>query len=389
MKKIVLVIVAVIIAFFIVKAIKNDGGSSQKSWTDNEISASYPENMISESVGSMPSTAEVYIDASGSMKPYFNADGVNMINTVSEFVNQNVEGTSIYFLGNDRPYSGLVKDILGDIKNQPNSQTSTFHDFFAEKASKLDTVNTMVYLVTDGIMSVDKGTAKALVALRGKIESALKGHDNLAMAVFRYKGGYKGDYWDCDGGVHSVKEEISRPYYIIAMGSKESMRWLRSVSPEKLNNPEKRLFLGVHDLAGHKKPVLALGDSAKIKDVNKDVKLILELPQCLKDIDANLVKLYNNEQKLPIKVEKLEGNRLAASIPVTTPLRAGTNKLITITMSEPNKLPIEWTEGWNTTDDSDGPDETTTFGLKELVSGMFNALETDDVLFSADFKYSR
>ena len=217
-KNIVITIVSVIVVVIGVKLLRGCSETPPTDvWVDNRISASFEASTINETVGEMPATAELHIDASGSMKPYFRAEGAGMINTLSEIVNLNESGTSIYFLDNKKKYTGLIRDILGDINKQPNNSNTLFHEFFESAACKIDTTNTIVYLVTDGIMSIHdttKDMSDALVELRGKIENSLKNHPNLAGAVFRYVGGYKGTYWNSKSKGITLKEQIDRFWFI-------------------------------------------------------------------------------------------------------------------------------------------------------------------------------
>lgn len=388
-KNIVIAIVSVIVVIIGVELLPVPPPPTDL-WADNRISACFPKDSINEKIGEMPATAELHIDASGSMKPYFGAEGAGMINTLSEIVNLNESGTSIYFLDNKKKYTGLVRDILGDINKQPNNSHTLFHDFFESAACKIDTTNTIVYLLTDGIMSIHdtkKDMSDALVELRGKIENSLKNHSNLAGAVFRYVGGYKGTYWNSKSEGITLKEQIDRPYYIIALGNKETMRWLESVPVTKLNNPD-RLFMGIHDLDGHKKATLALGENAKIQDINNDVTLILDLPRCLHNIDVANAVLTNDERNLNIKIIK-EESRLKAIIPPTISLRPESDGRIKIELSIPNIVPNRWISEWNCDNDIAGPDSTSTFGLGTLVTGMFNGLEKDSDFLSVVFTYKR
>ena len=388
-KNIVIAIISIIAVVFVVNWLRKPP-IRYNIWVDNRISASFAASTINEEVGKMPATAELHIDASGSMKPYFRAEGAGMINTLSEIVNLNESGTSIYFLDNKKKYTGLVRDILGDINKQPNSSNTLFHDFFESAACKIDTTNTIIYLVTDGIMSIhdtSKDMSDALVELRGKIENSLKNHSNLAGAVFRYVGGYKGAYWNSKSKGIPLKEQIDRPYYIIVLGNKETMRWLESIPVTKLNNPD-RLFMGIHDLEGHKKATLALGENAKIQDINNDVTLILDLPKCLHNIDVANAVLTNNERNLNINIIK-EESRLRAIIPPTIPLRPESDGRIKIELSIPNIVPNRWISEWNCDNDIAGPDSTRTFGLGTLVTGMFNGLEKDSDFLSVVFTYKR
>lgn len=391
-KNIVIAIVSVIVVIIGVEVLRGcvDPPPPTDVWKDNRVIASFPKDSINETVGEMPATAELHIDASGSMKPYFRAEGAGMINTLSEIVNLNESGTSIYFLDNKKKYTGLVRDILGDINKQPNSSNTLFHDFFENAACKIDTTNTIVYLVTDGIMSIhdtSKDMSDALVELRGKIENSLKNHSNLAGAVFRYVGGYKGTYWNSKSNGITLKEQIDRPYYIIALGNKETMRWLEAIPVSKLNNPD-RLFMGIHDLDGHKKATLALGENAKIQNLSDSVTLILDLPECLHNVDVTKAELTNNGRRLSVDVIK-EESRLKAIIPPTIPLRPESDGRIKIELSISNIVPNRWISEWNCDNDIAGPDSTSTFGLGTLVTGMFNGLEKDSDFLKVEFIYKR
>ncbi len=385
-----IVIISIVAVVIVVNLIRGCTIENSKIWVDNRVSASFEASAINETIGEMPATAELHIDASGSMKPYFRAEGSGMINTLSEIVNLNESGTSIYFLDNKKTYKGLIRDILGDINKQPNNSNTLFHEFFKSAASKIDTTNAIIYLVTDGIMSIhdtSKDMSDALVELRGKIENSLNSHSNLAGAIFRYVGGYTGKYWNSKSDGITLKEQIDRPYYIIALGRKETMRWLESISVTRLNNPD-RLFMGIHDLRGHKKAELALGDTVKIQDINKEITLILDLPKCLHNIDVTNAILTNSGNKLNVSIFK-EESRLIAIVPPTIALRPERDGRIKIRLSVPNLVPDKWIGEWNCNNDTDGPDSTTTFGLGTLVTGMFNGLENDSDYLSVEFIYKR
>lgn len=391
-RKTILIAVVVVTAVFI--ACKKTS-SDVKVCKDNKVFAFYKEGVINEPKGAVPPKAEVFIDASGSMKPYFRANGADMINTVSEIVNLNQSGTQIYFLGNPKPYKGLVKDIITDVNDQPKLSSVSFHDFFAKAACKIDTVNTLIYLVTDGIMSVGNGDmSQAVVELRGKITNALKNHDNLAGAIFRYVGGYNGDYWNSKNirltpkGCPMLKVQIKRPYYVIVLGRKNAIRWLQTVATSDLNNSQE-YFMGTHDYKGHENVSLLYGDNAIIQDMHSDVSLILELPPCLKDIDASKVKVMNDGKELSSISVKKDGMNLTANVPFTQPLRSDVDGRIRITFLMNNEIPSTWTSTWHTDNDIAGPDETTTYGLKYLITGMFNGLERGQEVLKVDFVYKR
>lgn len=101
MRKVIIAIAVITCIFFAIKGLRGCGGSRDKNvWVGNNVSASFQEGVISESKSDCPNLAEIFIDASGSMKPYFKANETSLVNTLSEINNLNVEGTKIYFLGN-------------------------------------------------------------------------------------------------------------------------------------------------------------------------------------------------------------------------------------------------------------------------------------------------
>lgn len=355
-----------------------------KVWIDNNITANFVD--IHEPEAKMPNLAEIYIDASGSMKPYFH-DGTEMINSISEIKNLNINGTKVYLIGNPVPYNGLITKIIERINAAPGQSTTTFDGFFKAQADKIDTVNTLVYLVTDGIMSLGNtgNITQALTEFQGRITDALSGHPNLAAAVFRYIGDFNGLYYDKHD--HPIHFNGDRPYFIIALGQKEAIKWLQQQPTEKLNGPE-TLFLGLHDFKGHTKSHLALGDSIAfpVEKMGEPVNLTLDLPPCLYHLDAALAKLENKGKKLSVPVTK-EEHTFKATIGKDIVLLPESDGRIRITMSVPNGVPDNWLLQWNCDAANENPASPTTFGLKTLITGMADALEPDAVLLKADFIY--
>lgn len=394
MKKNILIVIVALIGAFGIKRCISPAPSSDTTWSENKVTAGYAKDAIDEK-DSEPTTSEIYIDASGSMKPYFTTDGAKMINTISAIKSLKNDETDIFFLNNDKPYKGLVARIVSDVQKQPKESTTTFHAFFKKTASKIDTTNAIVYLVTDGIMSVGGGidTKKALRQLEGEITSALNNHQHLAGAIFRYTGEYKGNY--CNSLNETItpaqcpllKKEIERPYYIIALGQKNAIRWLQKRTKEKLNNPEATLFMGTHDYEGHKKYRLDKGDSATLQYPGEEVSLVLDLPECLSGTDLDVMVLNGHRELTGVTVSK-ERNRLSATIPTNIGITSEGGGKVKLTFVAKNNIPTAWLTTWNADDDKKGPDESRTFGLASLVKGMFNGLDSEENnLLSVDFIY--
>lgn len=361
-------------------------------WVNNEVSTSYPDGTISEP-SAQPSKAEIFIDASGSMKPYFKEKNPAIKNTLSKI--QNVHGqpnTDIFFCGDKKPRGGYVDDIIREIQYQPNDITTLFHYFFKDVAAKVDTTDVIVYLLTDGIMSVGNTpdmTAK-MVQLEGLVSESFKGQSNLACAIYRYTGEYNGPYWDRLGKTFS--HDGTRPYYIIALGKKEAIRWLKTQKDGDLNSPEGKLFVGIHDFKAHQeKAVLALGDSVPLEDMNSDTKLILDLPACLKDIDSEYVKSHASitigGKNVKIPIEKDEMGRIVATISPTVPVQPDPDGGISATLTIENAIPDQWLTTWSTDDDTAGPDATTTFGLSYLIKGIVKGIQSEDTLLTVKYHY--
>ena len=70
-RKTILIAIVVVISAIIAYKILSKPSTEKGVWVDNKISASYQNGAINEPIGEMPSEAEIFIDASGSMKPYF------------------------------------------------------------------------------------------------------------------------------------------------------------------------------------------------------------------------------------------------------------------------------------------------------------------------------
>ena len=379
MKKIIIVALVIIVGGIIWRTINTSPS------THNIIAAKY-ENVIHEAKPQAPAIAEIFIDASGSMKPYFKDE--QMINAVSKIAGLMQDETKIYFIGNPIPYSGLVSNILGSVAEQPSNSTSTFHDFFKQKALLADTTNCIIYLVTDGIMSIKGDTKKSLVGLESLIKASLKNHNNIAAAVIRYSGQYDGMYYNQKNA--PLKINMQRPFYIIALGQRPYIEWLKKQKQSDLYNPEGTLFMGLHDLDGHSKPTQhSIMGNSKINPL-ENITLSLDLPECLQDINEDAIqhsKIVNNGTEIKLPVTR-KGNYLEIIIPPLTPgFNTNTKGEYETILTILNQLPSVWND-WSTESDLTGPDESTTFGLIYLINGMYNALEKGDYLIEAKFSYS-
>ena len=193
MKKILICLFIACIGVVIYKKFVSDVGA--EVWTHNEVNGKIE---AFKEPAEAPLKSELYIDASGSMKPYFFATNTTMSNSISEFLNLDEKGTDVYFIGSNKKHNGLVAQIITNVKNQPNLASTSFDNFFMSMSAKADSTNSIIYLVTDGIMSISGVNMKtALTQMMGKVKNSLSKSNNIAAAIFRYESGYKGQYWNC------------------------------------------------------------------------------------------------------------------------------------------------------------------------------------------------
>lgn len=386
MKKILIVLIVIAAVFAIYKAVSKD---EEKSGI-NLITATMakPSDEVDPQ---KPDKISIYIESSGSMKPYFATHDDNIINTVSRLNKLDIRNTNIYFVGDERPRSGYIMQILGNIESQPYNATTTFHDYFGKQVAVVDTSSSISFLVTDGLMSVGKrvgDTKLALEQLEGKITSSLKQSnvDELAAAIFRYTGKYKGTYWHQNDST-SLYDGM-RPYYVIALGQKPYIKWLASLNKEKLNNPEGSLFIGIHSPKGHTHITQSI-KSASDSIINplKDVTLSVDLPDCIEDLPSQPY-VKNNGTLLSSSVERTPSG-LKTVIPMNEMgFSSNSAGVYETEIVVENRIPDKWND-WSTDNDLAGVNPQTTFGLKNLIGGIFKALEPNENFLVAKFRYTQ
>lgn len=380
MKKIILCILIVCIGFVIYNKIIDT--PTEQCWTNNQVNGKI-ENF--EEPSKYPQKSELYIDASGSMKPYFFATNTTISNSISEFVNLDKKGTDIYFIGSDKKYNGLVTQIISDVKKQPNLASTSFETFFAKASEKVAKNNSIIYLVTDGIMSINgvKNMQTALTQMEGNIRNSLRGYSNIAAAIFRYKSGYKGTYWNCHNQAIHLNKEMQRPYYIIALGKTDVIRWLSKQDGISAKDND-AYFIGIHNYTAHNKLKLDKGDSAKLGSPGQTITLAVDLPPCLQSMDVSKAVIKINKKVTNgIKLINSEG-KLTAELGRSIAVPGGQ---VEVSIDVPNEIPQTWISTWNTDNDLHGPDSIHTFGLSSLVKGMHNALDSEKNLLSIAIKF--
>lgn len=338
-----------------------------------------------------PASAEIIIDASVSMKPYFNAADPGIIQSVSALRDVVGVNTPVFFQGNPKPFTGLMVNIAKSVNAQANKSTSTFEQYFSKAAARIDTCDVMMCLVTDGIMSLGSGvdTKAALRELRGRIAASLSGHSNLAAAVLRYTGGYQGNYWNSlNHSKPTAKGGIQRPYFIIVLGQKPALRWLAAQPLTELNNPTE-LFFGIQDIEGYNRT------SQRSKVLPKanptaELKLNVKLPAGLAEVDPSTIIFTNNGRVLPLNPEVTNGV-LKVTVPTNVRLSQAKSgdKTVTVNVTIPKNIDNRWTTAWSTDNDTEDYDAASgnTFGLAALIEGMEKALQPETEIMNINLSY--
>lgn len=366
---------------------------------------------INEVAESTINSAEIYIDASGSMKGYFISDECVFSGQLAKLKSY-ISNTQVYFVGQREPFRERMTTIISDLKKQPN-KTATNFDELLTMLCKKSTPDKLCFLVSDGIMSIGKTTNKALEELGVIVKDSIsKNGKDKAVAIFQYASEFISNssanvyYWNHKNEGVNLKCN-DRPYYVIAVGSKEAIRSLRNDAKRKLS-PVQSLYFGIHDYAGHNKTTQAEKIEAHLEKPYEDVVLNATLPPCLlyysnKYICDNMVvemngkevsrEAYNPEQKPDSVIQNGSLNIIIKQEKL--PLNSDAEGLVEFTVKIKNVLPEEWTGGVTGLSSSDDTQIATasmqqkkTYGLETLLNGIKSALDPEDNLIEIKFKFN-
>lgn len=396
-KKLLVVIAAVVVLVWVFWPDNPSG----EVWTNNKLSASYPKGVIDET-SSEPTRQLMYVDVTGSMTPYYvkdkRASVVNAMSAMLTLVSR--ESTRVRFLGGNEVYSGFANDILQeafcvkDIKNETLRRSllsvTNFDKMFKMAVDSVNNLSgTIVYLLTDGIQSLNKkdySMAVYLNELRGSIKSSLNQAKDIACVVYRYSGDFNGTFINCREE-KVVNRHMQRPFYIIAFGNKSQIRWLAEQSDEKLGNPEGKLYIGTHDFEGHKRAVLSRPENTHLEKPGEDVTLILNLPPCMEnELNPYLCQITGVANPSIVRKAK-SAQGLEICLPAACGIHSDPTGFVNIGVSMTNNIGGEWLSSWNTDDDTLGPDDASTFGLSSLIRGIVDGLQPDSVYFQTTFRF--
>lgn len=395
MKKLIYVVIGLVVAYAAYRLMLTP--PSPVTIVGNTLYAS--NQGINEAELASIGEAEIYVDASGSMKGYFLSDKPDFINTISSLISI-ADSSKVYFVGTSKVYKGLTKDIVQNLRRQPNNTATTFAHSFKQMCQQSDS-SKVCFLITDGIMSVGNKTILALKDLQNSVEKALKVNGTgKAVAVLRYTGEFLSSpaqsiyYYDCNDKRHVLNCD-SRPYFVIVVGTKEAICYLRNVAATNLQ-PVESIYFGVHDMIGHQNNTCVTPADARLELPNAPIVLNATLPSCFRYLDDNYVKenltvsingtpiskQYQSESNTRINNQELN-IVLDQTKNIIAPATDGT---VTIKLTIANQIGNHWRK-YSSDDDTQietkGTD--TTFGLNVLLQGIKNSMDADSTLI--EFTY--
>ena len=407
MKKVISGILVLALAIFLI-AYVSCKSTPPRTQTFETASTSYSDSEVA------PSSINVYIDASGSMKGYFSLQSDQRFIAAISNVNP---AKMMWMDGKCTEIKGIPTNQF--LTNNFSGGDSRFDKMLSEiitrdKLNKNDT--TISLLFTDGIISASVAQTRVnpefmkqtFIMFKNYIANEIKKTPGIAIAMFKLDGKYNGTYWNYQNKSVPSVDILDRPFYVIAMGKPAQIRSF--VKNNKLGASLQASF-GVYDKQENNVPGTTFveknpnqwSDGTKIlKLTGSDVDFYLTLPKYVADLGADYVK-----KNLVIEFDGADvTEKLASLVSINSKnLTFGTwnvndvSKPIIIPGEHQLDIKVKKTlpDGWNLlySEDDKGvknviSEQKKTFALEYLIKGIQEGLEPDDmVLFSSSIKFER
>lgn len=374
-------------------------------------------------IASEPDSVRVYIDNSGSMRGYTDGQNSVFINAISDL--KSLKNGEAYFWGAKpkTPITGIIGEALA--KNSFNGQDTPFPFMIAQLEHEAAKSGALTFIVTDGIIGVSSKQAHYLKGSLGQIKNDIrdsaKVEQGMAISVFRLVSGYsnksgKSFYYTHKNTPVKLDSANQRPFFVIAIGKRANIQWFidkvrsdESLSAYKnadnitfgLHNHEAELALS-DKLAFEQK-----GGSVKLKKIRGTFSLKANIPACLAQdpkldyMKQNLEVKLNDEQLSCLasaKIDKddpkkgffIDENTLYVIYDKVQNISTADN-VITIRLKK--TIPTQWTTQWSSEDDSniakDQMEQTRTFALSYLLTGLYEATDGNQMLLNTEFKFKK
>lgn len=273
-----------------------EGSNSKTSGDTNQIdSTEYPQ--MSDYVVSQPEKVKAYIDASGSMRGYFSkgSDG----RFISAISNSKADET-VWMDDQFTPIKGSLNTAVQDGTFQGADSRFDMMIQRIREDLELDSIANLGLLFTDGIISSSvaqtqkdpKHTIKSFTELKNAITEELKNR-GLAVSLFRLESKFDGHYWNYQNQDAGNVVIQNRPFYVIAIGSPEVVRYFNTNNKLNAEFESWGLFNDVNKKKENKyvlTPYNASDWKGREFKGKKDIKFSLPLPKYVCDLGWDYIK---------------------------------------------------------------------------------------------------
>lgn len=401
MKKPAIFILAAAAILAAILALNSYGGGSKSGDDDDTV---VEQSTTTEETDQQPEQVNVVIDKSASMKGYFNKGEMTpLLNTISEIANSGKkEGSVRFYEGN------AISNYASALQGAAGFGKDTDMKAILEKLlTEADSVP--VAFITDGIVS-SKGGSDDFSQMRMEIKRLLEKAD-LGYVVYRINSPYKGSYWIEQSRLKNYHSQnisvVNRPLFVILMGPKKEIRYLRLYNPIK--EKFEAMAFNTHD--NHENLTMYYSDNNVFKEEDGKYTKVgsvekyefgFQFPKCLRDriekLSPENAKLTLNGTELKkwtVKLQPGSDNIALLYIPNKGPNESEPFDEEAMKEDE-SELELEFEtadfNSWNayhsdndSTIATDINEQAKTFGLKYLIEAFREAQDNEEVKVSFKF----
>lgn len=341
---------------------------------------------------------KVYVDNSSSMKGYFEspvpAPVIEVLSAIQMFYGERDRNIQGYYVDSKHNFTNYPLDSL--VSDLTHKKLRGYYDSYQldgiigkmiENIKSDSTARVVNFLITDGIPS---GTNQEVngtdfnkisaAALQQRISSKFLGTKDIAVSVYRFKSGFKGEYWFYNNSKIN-KAFNSRPFYVIALGERELVTELAEKEAAGLDyfNAEYKVHFGGVD-ASKMSFTPARVESSEFEDDDK-IKKTIEISLKGLPYFARNEKFLKKNAILKVDGKEIESEKwnVASDRIITYTMDIEEDMEYTIEIIVKNATP-SWVEDFTCYDDIDllnkRPLEfvNKTFNLKYLIEGLKNGV---------------
>jgi len=368
-----------------------------------------------------PDSVRVYIDNSGSMRGYTEGENSVFVNAVSDLVSLKNGKAFFWSTQNPKPVNGLIAQALTN--NVFNGQDTPFPNIFAKMEHEAVASNALTFIITDGIIGVNSKQAGFLKESLGQIKNEIRDsatvEEDMAVSIFRFESGYSNKnrnsyYYTHKNTPVKLDSANKRPFYVIAVGKRAYIQWLQDKvkGDEKLEKYQKaaNITFGLHNHNTKldfmdKKSFEAKGKIMQLKRKSGPFILKADMPKCLVNdlgidyLKKNLIVKLNGEvmpnigrldKDDPQKGFYVDESSICVAYDQIRNISSLDN---TLTISMKKTIPPQWTQTWNSDDDSniarDMMEQQRTFALGYLLQGLYEATDGGKMLIETEIQFKK